>query len=162
MQDLVVERLGPNPISNVYLGSVKIENRFRYNQAFKSIFSMVPTVVVIMLIMIPAIMASIAVVREVETGSMANFRSTPISKLEFLTGKQVPYLVVGMLTFVLMLLMAFLHFPRAGEGLFRGPRARGVGLCFLHVRFRATHLCASPGPRSQQSLQPRLSPSSPR
>jgi ribosome-dependent ATPase len=62
-------------------------------------------------------MASIAVVREVETGSMANFRSTPISKLEFLTGKQFPYVVVGMLTFVIMLLMAFFifHVPVKGS-----------------------------------------------
>ena len=117
MQDLAIERLGPNLLSNVYVGSVKIENRFRYNQAFKSVFSMVPTVIVIMLIMIPAIMASIAVVREVETGSMANFRSTPISKLEFLTGKQVPYVVIGLLTFVLMLLMAIFifHVPVKGS-----------------------------------------------
>ena len=70
-QDLAVERLGPNPVSNVYVGSVNIENRFRYNQAFKSVFSMVPTVIVIMLIMIPAIMATIGIVREVETGSLA-------------------------------------------------------------------------------------------
>jgi len=116
-QDLAVERLGPNPVSNAYVGNVNIENRFRYNQAFKSVFSMVPTVIVIMLIMIPAIMATIAVVREVETGSIANFRSTPISKPEFLMGKQFPYVVVGMLTFVVMLLMAFFifHVPVKGS-----------------------------------------------
>jgi ribosome-dependent ATPase len=117
-QDLAVERLGPNPVSNAYVGSVNIENRFRYNQAFKSVFSMVPTVIVIMLIMIPAIMATIAVVREVETGSIANFRSTPISKPEFLMGKQFPYVVVGMLTFVLMLLMAFFIFRVPVKGSF--------------------------------------------
>jgi ribosome-dependent ATPase len=116
-QDITFERVGPNAISNVYLGGLKIENRFRYNQGFKSVFSMVPTVIVIMLIMIPAIMATIAVVREKETGSIANFRSTPISKLEFLTGKQFPYVVVGMLTFVMMLLMAFFifHVPVKGS-----------------------------------------------
>jgi ribosome-dependent ATPase len=116
-QDVAVERLGPNPVSNVYAGAIHIENRFRYNQAFKSVFAMVPTVVVIMLIMIPAIMATIAVVREVEIGSIANFRSTPISKAEFLMGKQLPYVVVGMLTFVLMLLMAFFifHVPVKGS-----------------------------------------------
>jgi ribosome-dependent ATPase len=78
---------------------------------------MVPTVIVIMLIMIPAIMATIAVVREVETGSIANFRSTPISKFEFLMGKQFPYVVVGMLTFVLLLLMAYFifHVPVKGS-----------------------------------------------
>ena len=78
---------------------------------------MVPSVIVIMLILIPAIMATIAVVREVETGSIANFRSTPISKFEFLMGKQFPYVVVGMLTFVLMLLMALFvfHVPVKGS-----------------------------------------------
>ena len=106
-------------------GSVNIENRFRYNQAFKSVFSMVPSVIVIMLIMIPAIMATIAVVREVETGSIANFRSTPISKLEFLMGKQVPYVVVGMLTFVLLVLMAFFIFHVPVKGSF-GALALGA------------------------------------
>src|SRR4029434_4349946 len=101
-QDLAVERLGPNAASNVYLGGLKLENRFRYNQAFKSVFSMVPSVIVMMLVLIPAIMATIAVVREKETGSIANFRSTPISKFEFLVGKQFPYVAVGMLTFTLM------------------------------------------------------------
>ncbi|WP_439404107.1 ribosome-associated ATPase/putative transporter RbbA [Bradyrhizobium sp. DASA03076] len=109
-QDLVTERFGPNPPSNIRLGSVKIENRFRYNQAFKSAFSMVPSVIVIMLVLIPAIMATIGVVREVETGSIANFRSTPISKFEFLLGKQFPYVVVGMLTFVILVLMALIVF----------------------------------------------------
>jgi ribosome-dependent ATPase len=110
LQDLVTERFGPNAPSNVYLGNVKIENRFRYNQAFKSVFSMVPSVVVIILILIPAIMATIGVVREKETGSIANFQSTPITKFEFLLGKLLPYVVVGMLSFVLMVLMAFIVF----------------------------------------------------
>jgi ribosome-dependent ATPase len=116
-QDLAAERLGPNPVSNVYLGSVNIENRFRYNQAFKSVFSMVPSVIVIMLVLIPAIMATIGIVREVETGSIANFRSTPISKFEFLLGKQFPYVVVGMLTFILLVLMALVvfHVPVKGS-----------------------------------------------
>jgi ribosome-dependent ATPase len=116
-QDLAAERLGNNPVSNVYFGSVSIENRFRYNQAFKSVFSMVPSVIVIMLVLIPAIMATISVVREVETGSIANFRSTPISKAEFLLGKQLPYVVVGMLTFILLLLEALVvfHVPIKGS-----------------------------------------------
>jgi ribosome-dependent ATPase len=116
-QDLMVERFGPNAPSNVYVGAVDIENRFRYNQGFKSVFSMVPSVIVIILALIPAIMASIAVVREKETGSIANFRSTPISKLEFLMGKQFPYVAVGMLAFVLMVLMAYVvfHVPVKGS-----------------------------------------------
>jgi ribosome-dependent ATPase len=86
------------------------ETRFRYNQAFKSIFAMVPSVIVLMLIMIPAIMATIGVVREKETGSIANFYSTPISKFEFLFGKQLPYIVVAMISFLLLLLLAVFLF----------------------------------------------------
>ena len=117
VQDLLLERFGPNLPSNVYLGGVNIENRFRYNQGFKSVFSMVPSVVVIILVLIPAIMATIGIVREQETGSIANFRSTPIRKLEFLLGKLFPYVVVGMLAFILMVLMAYLvfHVPVKGS-----------------------------------------------
>ncbi len=124
-QDLTVERIGPNVPSNVYVGSVNIENRFRYNQAFKSVFSMVPSVIVIILVLIPAIMATIAVVREKETGSIANFWSTPVSKFEFLMGKQVPYVVVGMLAFILMVLMAFVVFQVPVKGSF-GALALGA------------------------------------
>ena len=118
VQDLLLERLGPNAPANVYLGGLNIESRFRYNQAFKSVFSMVPSVIVMMLVLIPAIMAAIAVVREKETGSIANFRSTPISKFEFLFGKQLPYVAVGMLAFTLLLLMAFFVFRVPVKGSF--------------------------------------------
>ena len=116
-KDLAVERIGPNAVSNVYLGGLNLENRFRYNQAFKSVIAMVPSVIVMMLILVPVIMSATAVVLEKETGSIANFRSTPISKLEFLVGKQVPYVAVGMLTFVLLLLMSFVvfHVPVKGS-----------------------------------------------
>jgi ribosome-dependent ATPase len=70
-------------------------------------------------------MATIGVVREKETGSIANFRSTPISKFEFLMGKQFPYVVVGMLAFVLMLLMAFVVFHVPVKGSF-GALALGA------------------------------------
>jgi ribosome-dependent ATPase len=124
-QDLVLERLGPNAVSNVYLGGLNLEDRFRYNQGFKSVFAMVPSVIVMMLILIPSIMASIAVVREKETGSIANFRSTPITKFEFLLGKAFPYVVVGMLTFTLLLLLSFFVFHVPVKGSF-GTLALGT------------------------------------
>jgi ribosome-dependent ATPase len=33
-EDLIIERIGPNAASNVYIGGLNIESRFRYNQAF--------------------------------------------------------------------------------------------------------------------------------
>jgi ribosome-dependent ATPase len=115
-QDLAVERIGPNAAANSYLGGLNMEDRFRYNQGFKSVFAMVPNVVVMILILIPAVMAAIAVVREKETGSIANFRSTPISKFEFLVGKQFPYVVIGMVIFAILLPMAFVVFQVPVKG----------------------------------------------
>jgi len=87
-----------------------IETRFRYNQAFLSVNAMVPSVFMLMLCLIPAIMSAVAVVREKETGSIANFRSTPITKFEFLIGKQVPYIAIAMINFFSLFLMAIFVF----------------------------------------------------
>jgi ribosome-dependent ATPase len=95
-----------------------IETRFRYNQAFLSVNAMVPSVFMLMLCLIPAIMSAIAVVREKETGSIANFRSTPITKFEFLIGKQLPYIAVAMLNFVFLFLMAIFVFDVPLKGPF--------------------------------------------
>ena len=95
-----------------------IQTRFRFNQAFLSVNAMVPSVFMLMLCLIPAIMSAIAVVREKETGSIANFRSTPITKFEFLLGKQVPYVAVAMVNFVFLLLMAIFVFGVPLKGSF--------------------------------------------
>jgi ribosome-dependent ATPase len=87
-----------------------IETRFRYNQAFKSVYSIIPGVIMLMLALIPAMMTAVSVVREKETGSIANFRSTPIGRLEFLLGKQLPYVAISMLSFVMLVLAAIMIF----------------------------------------------------
>ena len=90
--------------------AINFETRFRYNQSFESINAMVPNVIMLMLILIPAVMSTIGVVREKETGSIANFHSTPTTKFEFLFGKQLPYIAVAMISFVLLVILAVLLF----------------------------------------------------
>lgn len=81
---------------------IDIEPRFRYNQAFKSIYAIVPSVIMLSLVLIPSIMTALGVVREKETGSIAHFRSSPVTRFEFLVGKQLPYVGVGFLSFLTM------------------------------------------------------------
>jgi len=64
----------------------------------------------VMLILIPAIMTALGVVREVETGSIANFRSTPVTRLEFLLGKQLPYVLIGVSSFATLVVLAIFVF----------------------------------------------------
>jgi ribosome-dependent ATPase len=89
---------------------IGIETRFRYNQAFKSVYAIVPGVIMLMLVLIPAMMTAVGVVREKETGSIANFRSTPVTQLEFLVGKQLPYVAIASISFVTLVLMALFLF----------------------------------------------------
>ena len=95
-----------------------IEVRFRYNQAFLSVNAMIPSIFMLMLCLIPAIMSAISVVREKETGSIANFRSTPITRFEFLIGKQLPYIAIAMINFFTLYLMSVFIFNVPAKGPF--------------------------------------------
>ncbi|WP_377298031.1 ribosome-associated ATPase/putative transporter RbbA [Rhizobium sp. SGZ-381] len=85
--------------------TVNLETRFRYNQSFKSTNAIVPSVLVLVLILIPAIMTALGIVKEKETGSIANFQATPVTRLEFLLGKQLPYVAIAFVSFLILILL---------------------------------------------------------
>lgn len=83
---------------------VNLQTRYEYNQAFKSVYAIVPGVIMLMLALIPAMMTAVGIVREKETGSIANFYSTPVTRLEFLLGKQAPYVLISFISYGILLL----------------------------------------------------------
>jgi ribosome-dependent ATPase len=87
--------------------------RFRYNQEFKSVFAIVPGVIMLMLGLIPTMMTAVGIVREKEMGSITNLYGTPVTGLEFLLGKQLPYAALAFASFASLLLL--------GLGLFQVP-----------------------------------------
>jgi len=87
-------------------GLADIETRFRYNPDIKSLVAMVPAVIPLLLMLIPAMLTALSVVREKELGSIINFYVTPATRLEFLIGKQLPYIALAMLNFLLLVLLA--------------------------------------------------------
>lgn len=89
---------------------VRIEERFRYNPTFESVYAIVPSMPPMLLVLIPAILMAVSIVKEKEMGSITNFYVTPTTRLEFLLGKQVPYIVVGMISFFLLTLMSYIVF----------------------------------------------------
>lgn len=83
-----------------------IEVRYRYNQDYKSLYAMVPATIALLLVMIPAVLTALGVVREKELGSITNLYATPVTRLEFLLGKQLPYVGIGMINFFTLLFLA--------------------------------------------------------
>jgi ribosome-dependent ATPase len=95
-----------------------IEVRFKYNQDFDSIYAMVPANISLLLALFPAILMALAIVREKELGSITNLYVTPVTRIEFLIGKQLPYIAVAMTNFALMFMMALFVFQVPLKGSF--------------------------------------------
>ena len=91
-------------------GSFDLAVRFRYNPGIESLVAMVPAVIPLLLMMIPAMLAALSVVREKELGSIINFYVTPVTQLEFLVGKQLPYVILGVLNFLILAAFAVFIF----------------------------------------------------
>ena len=127
-------------------GNASVETRFRYNPDVKSLPAMVPAVIPLLLLMLPAMLTALAVVREKETGSITNLYVTPVTRIEFLLGKQLPYVGLAMVNFLLMSLLAVTIFGVPVKGSFLT-----LALAALIFSFAATGmgLLASAVTRSQ-------------
>jgi len=95
-----------------------IEARYRYNQDFESFNAMVPGTIPVLLVFIPAMLTALGVVREKELGSITNLYVTPITRLEFLLGKQLPYVGLSMISFFGLLALAVYAFGVQLKGSF--------------------------------------------
>lgn len=95
-----------------------IATRFRYNPDVRSLPAMVPGILALLLLMLPAMQAALAVVREKEMGSIVNLYVTPVRRSEFLLGKQLPYVVLALVNFFLMALLAVTLFGVPLKGSF--------------------------------------------
>ena len=97
----------------------RLETRFRYNQDVISVNAIGPGVMALILAFIPAMLTALGIVREKELGSITNFYATPLTRLEFLLGKQAPYLAVSLVNLALLVAMNRWLFgvPFKGSGL---------------------------------------------
>ena len=93
-----------------------VEARFRYNQDFRSAYAMVPGIIMMVLVLIPAVMTALGVVREKELGSITNLYVTPTTGLEFLLGKQLPYVGIALINFASLVVLAVVLFKVPVKG----------------------------------------------
>ena len=100
------------------VGLASVETRFRYNPDVKSLQAMVPAVIPILLMLLPAILTALSVVREKELGSIVNLYVTPVTRLEFLLGKLIPYIALAILNFFVLVAAAVFIFRVSITGSF--------------------------------------------
>lgn len=159
---------------NISAVPLDIEVRYRYNPDVRSLPAMVPAVIPVLLIMLHSTLAALSVVREKENGSIINFYVTPLTRLEFIIGKQLPYIGFAYLSALLMVVVAVTAFdvPVKGNiflllsGLFfyciistgmgllassvTGSQIAVIFLTMLATMLPATQLCGMINPVSTQ------------
>jgi ribosome-dependent ATPase len=111
------------------IGYATIETRFRYNADVASLPAMVPAVIPLLLLLIPAALSTLSVVREKELGSIVNLYVTPVARLEFLLGKQIPYIALAMFNFLLLTVLAVMLFGVPLKGSF--PTLAAAALLYV-------------------------------
>ena len=89
---------------------VTISARVLYNPDLKSSHFFVPGLIAIILMMISALLTSITIAREKETGTMEQLLTAPVTPREIIIGKVIPYIGLAMLDAILVLLFAVFHF----------------------------------------------------
>jgi ribosome-dependent ATPase len=118
-------------------GNFTIETRYRYNPDVESLPAMIPAVIPLLMLMFPAMLTALSVVREKELGSIINLYVTPVTRTEFLLGKQLPYIVLATVNFILLLILSVTAFqvPITGSvlalllaGVLFNIVATGIGL----------------------------------
>ena len=121
---------------------------------------MVPAVIPLLLLLIPAMLATLSVVREKDLGSIINFYVTPTTRLEFLLGKQLPYVALGMLNFLLLTVLAVTLFrvPMKGDFLTDGRRRAALRRLFHRDRAARLDPDAHPGGGALRDGNPHLGP----
>ena len=124
------------------MANITIESRYRFNPAFESIYSIGPKTPALLLLLFPAILMAVSISREKEIGTITNFYVTPTHKFEYLLGKQLPYIIIGLLNFLILTLMVIviLQVPLKGSfiGLFIGAffyvfASTGFGLLIASI-----------------------------
>jgi len=126
-----------------------VEVRYRYNPDVRSINAFVPAAIPLLLMLIPAMLTALGVVREKELGSIVNFYVTPVTRLEFLLGKQLPYLALGMINFLILTALAVWGFGVPLKGSFLALTAAALlylttstGLGLLMSAFAQSQIAA--------------------
>lgn len=112
-------------------GQYSLETRFHHNPGAESPVATVPAVITLLLLLIPAMLAALSLARDRQNAWMSGFAVSPATKLEFLLGKQLPYLAIGLANAALLWLCAVFVFSVP----FTGSLALFAVSAFFYVMF---------------------------
>jgi ABC-2 type transport system permease protein len=114
---------------------VSVEPRVWYNPDLKSAHFIVPGLVAVVMMMICALLTSVTIARERETGSMEQILVSPIRSVELVAGKLAPYILIALLDSALVIVFSIAVFrvPFRGDAAFLLLASLGYVYCALSI-----------------------------
>jgi ABC-2 type transport system permease protein len=128
-----------------------VETKILYNSDLRSVNYMIPGLVGVVMVFIATLMTAVAIVRERERGTLEQLLVTPVSPLELMLGKIIPYMVIAFADFLLVM--------ACGVWIFGVPFAGSPGLlmllsiAFLFVCLGMGLLVSTVSQTQQQAMQ---------
>ncbi|HSD63653.1 MAG TPA: ABC transporter permease [Ignavibacteriaceae bacterium] len=95
---------------------VNLEPRFLYNPDLNSTRYLIPGLISMILIMTAVISIALSIVREKERGTMEQINVSPLSSIELLIGKTIPYTIIALVVASLILLAGYILFEVTIKG----------------------------------------------
>ena len=93
-----------------------VESRMLYNEALKSVYMFVPGTTGLILMLISALMTSISIVREKETGTMEVLLVSPLKPIQIIIGKVTPYVLLSFINAITILILSYFVFGLPVKG----------------------------------------------
>jgi len=128
-EDIVISSLLRKGLGSAIPGRVNGEIRGWFNPSLKSRNFMVPNVLALLLMVMTMILTSLAIVKEKETGKMEQLVVTPIKPYQLILGKLAPFLLIGIIDVVLVVVFTNVFFDLPVKGSFWLL----MGLCMIFL-----------------------------
>lgn len=96
--------------------ALQLETRVWYNPSLSSVHTVVPGLYAVILMAFPPLLTALALVREKETGTITQIYASPLSSVEFLAGKLIPYAIIAFVQMAMVIAVGFLWFGVPFQG----------------------------------------------
>ena len=104
--ELIVERVQKSGLLSFSLSEISPQARIWYNPELKSRNFMVPGILALLLMVMTMMLTSLAIVKEKELGTLEQLIVTPIKPFQLILGKLFPFVIIGFIDILLVLLVA--------------------------------------------------------
>jgi len=133
---------------------VDFRDRYLYNPDLKGANFIIPGLVAVIMMMVCALLTSITISREKETGTMDILLVSPVRPYEIIIGKVIPYVMLSLLDAVFILIFAKIVFgiPLRGDL----PLLLGLSILFVYCALSIGLLISSIAPTQQVAMMAAL------